>query len=835
MGVVYKARDKRLDRIVALKFLGAAQAERHDGLERFRREAQAIAKLNHPNVAVVYEIGEWDEEPFLALEYLPGGTLHDRIRGRKLGVEEILRIAMQLGAGLEFTHQHGILHRDIKPSNSMFSAHGDLKIVDFGLAKFAHRNDLTRPGAALGTIPYMAPEVLNGEPASIPSEVYSFGALIFELAAARPMYSAPTVEALCRKVLQDAPEPLSSVRPDLPSFLGEAVSHATARDPKDRPASIAAVLRELGAGSQTPVPASYAPTQTLVYLQARPRGKRTLLIGAVAIGLTLVGGAVPWLMHVGPFRGPVSPADQTVVVLPFENLSSDPASQTLTTGLQETVSSMLSRTGSPGDAPLVVPSVEVRRNQVHTISDARRLFNATLALSGTVQNNSDGMQITLALTDARTVRLKDSTIISVPADGAGLQNALGRSLAKLFPARALPAASAIPAGQATTSASAYALYVQGQGALNDRSYDQAVGLFQKAVDADPGFALARAKLALAHLRSYLLTKDQVSLAKGDAEANRAAEAGVTPDVLLVQALIRDATGDADRAIALFHQYQRAEPNDVEAYGLLAGVLNKAGRTQEAEATMQQAIRLRPGYWPTYERLGVFYLEQRQYEKSVHSFQTGIAIAPSVAALHYNLGAVYFTEDRWREAGAEFEKSLAIRPNALAYSNLGTVRFFEGKYQEAADQFQHATKLQPNNAINWGNLGDALWQLPKERAGALQAFQRAADLASEKLGLDASNDQLRQTYAIYLVKLGRKQEAVAEIKKALEHDPKDASVRFFAARVYATADMRSEALQALKDAVALGYSAGEISHEPDLAELRSDRTFQQLVAGRDNKQ
>ena len=835
MGVVYKARDKRLDRLVALKFLGAAQAERPDALERFRREAHAIAALNHPNVAVVYEIGEWDEEPFLALEYLPGGTLRDRIQGRQLDVEEIQRIAKQLGAGLDFTHQHGILHRDIKPANSMFSEHGDLKLVDFGLAKFTQGSDLTRPGGALGTIPYMAPEVLNGEAASISSEVYSFGALIFELAAGRPMYSAPSIEALCRKVLHETPPRLSSIRPGLPSFLVEAVVHATARDPKDRPASIAEVLRELGAASQAPVQASYVPTQTLVYQQARPLRKRALLIGSVAIGLTLAGGAVPWLMHVGPFREPVSPADQTVVVLPFESLSSDPASQTLTTGLQETVSSMLSRTPNPGDAPLVVPTLEVRRNQVHTISDARRLFNATLALSGTVQNNSDGMQITLALTDARTVRLKDSAIISVPRDAAGLQNALARSLDKLFPTRALPAASPMQPGQTTPNASAYALYVQGQGALNDRSYDQAISFFQKAVDADPSFALARARLALAYLRSYMETKDQVSLAKGDAEANRAAEAGVTPDVLLVQALIGDATGNADRAIALFRQYQRAQPNDVEAYGLLANIFNKAGRNQEAEATLQQAIRLRPGYWPTYQRLGVFYLDQRQYEKSAHSFLTGIAIAPSVAALHYNLGALYFTQNRWPDAGVEFEKSLAIRPTALAYSNLGTVRFFEGKYQEAAEQFQHATQLQPNNAINWGNLGDALWQLPSERARARQAFQRAVDLASEQLGLDANNDELRETYAVYLVKLDRKKEALAEIKQALQHGPKDASVRFFAARVYATAGMRTQALQALQNAVALGYSAGEISHEPDLAELRSDRIFQRLVAGHDNNQ
>ena len=739
---------------------------------------------------------------------------------------------IELGAGLDFTHRRGILHRDIKPANSMFSAHGDLKLVDFGLAKFAERTDLTVPGAALGTVPYMAPEVLNGEPASVRSEVYSFGALLFELAAGRAMYSAPSVEALCRKILHDAPEPLASIRPGFPSFLAEAVSHATSRDPKDRPASIGEVLRELGLGSQALTPVSNAITQTLIHPQVRPRRKQVLLIGALAVGLTVVAGTVPWLKHLGVFRGTIFQAEQTVVVLPFENLSSDPSSQPLTVGLQETVTSMLSRTGSPGDPLLVVPSLEVRRNQVHTISDARRLFNATLALSGTVQKNSGGIEITLALTDARTVRLKDSSTISVPSDAAGLQNALARSLAKLFPAHAPPSARQIQPGQTTTNSNAYALYVQGQGALNNRNYDQAVNLLQKAVDADPGFAAARAQLALAHLRSYLLTKDQVSLAKGDAEANRAAEAGVTPDVLLVQALIRDATGDADRSIALFRQYQLAEPNDVEAYGLLADVLNKAGHAREAEETLQQAVRLRPGYWPTYQRLGVFYLNQSQFEKSAHAFLTGIGIAPNIPALHYNLGALYFTQNRWHDAGVEFEKSLAIQPNALAYSNLGTVRFFEGKYREATEQYERATKLQPNNAINWGNLGDALWQLPGERNKARQAFGQAAVLASEQLGLNGANAELHKNYAVYLVKLGRQTEAFAEIKQAIQQDPKNAGIQFFAARVYASAGDRAQALQALKNAVALGYSAGEISHEPDLAALHSDHVFQQLVSGPD---
>ena len=821
MGVVYRARDKRLNRVVALKFLGPAQADRPGASERFEREAHAIAALSHPNIAVVYEIGEWDGEPFLALEYLSGGNLRDRIREGGLPLEEILRLARQLGAGLDFTHRHGILHRDIKPANCMFSAHGDLKLVDFGLAKLTERSDLTRPGAALGTIPYLAPEILNSEPASVRSEVYAFGALLYELAAGRPMYAAPSVEALCSKVLHDAPEPISAVRPELPSYVTDAIAQATARDPKDRPGSVAEVLKELGIGLQASTLDSAVATQTLEKAPARPRRTNSLRIGVMAAGLALAGVATAWLGHLGPFRGVVSLADQTVVVLPFENLGSDPAGQTLAAGLQETVTNMVSHAGNPTDAPLVVPSVEVRRDQVRTIADARKMFKATLALSGSVQKTAEGLQVTLALTDARKVRLKDSATFSLPPDAAGLEGALAESLSRFFGSGTEP-------GESTANKASYALYVQGQGALDSRRYDEAVTLFQKAVDRDPGFARARAKLALAHLRSYLLTGDRVSLAKGDEEANRAAQAGVTPDVLLVQAIIREATGQADQAIALFRRYEQSEPNDVEAYGLLADALGNAGRKQEAEETLQRAIRLRPGYWPTYQRLAVFYLNEQQYDKSERSFQVAIGINPDSPSLHYNLGALYFDQRRWPEARREFEKSVAIRPNAFGYSNLGTVLFYEGKYEEAAKQFEQATNLQPNNSVNWGNLGDALWQLPCGRARARDAFAKAAVLVSEQLGLDPGSSQ-RKDYAVYLAKLGRNQDAITEIGRAIEKEPKDGGVRFYAARAYASAGLLAQAVDALKKAVALGYSKAEIENEPDFIALRQNSDLRELLA------
>lgn len=805
MGVVYRARDRRLDRIVALKFLGFGHSEDPEAMERFRRETHAIAALNHPHIAVVYESGEWDGEPFMALEFLPGGTLRDRIHPGGLSLDDLLTIARQLGSGLDFTHRSGILHRDIKPANGMFGAHGELKLVDFGLAKFTANTAATGPGVTMGTVAYMAPEVLNGQPSSVRSDVYSFGAVLYELAAGRPMFPAESIESLYRQVLSGTPEPISRLRPDLPRHVADAIKHAIARKPEQRTASVAEFLTELGCGLSASALPAEARTRTLKLTPPRSRRR----IGTFAAALA-ASAAILWFFAQNLGRSVLPAAEQTVVVLPFENLG-DPTGQTLTAGLQETVTSMLSH-GGERTRLLVVPSVEVRRNQVRTIAEARKLFSATLALTGSVQSTPAGLQVTLALTDAKAVRLKDSAVFSVPADGSGLQQGVADGLVRLFGA---------PLAAEHSNAAAYSLYVKGQGALEGRDYPQAVALLQKAVDADSGFTKARTKLALACLLSYRQSKDPVMLARGDAEAARAA--AQTADALLVRGLIRDATGDSAEAIALLRQYRESEPNDVEGYGFLADALIKAGRNPEAEETLQQAIRLRPGYWPTYQRLAIFYLNQQQFGKSERAFLTGIGIAPESSALHSNLGGLYFKRGRWPEAAAEFERSLQIRSNPLAHANLGTVRFFEGNYTESARQFELATKLQPNNAVNWGNLGDALWQIPGSRDRAREAYSKAETLVSDQLGLDPAGRQ-RKNRAVYLVKLGRTKEALAEIAKAIEQEPKDGEVQFFAARVYAVAGLPAKAIAAVRNAVALGYSASEIQREPDFAALRRDPAF-----------
>jgi serine/threonine-protein kinase len=811
MGVVYKARDKRLNRTVALKFVLAAHEGSEEAIKRFRREVESIAALNHPNVATIYEAGVWDGKPFLAMEYLSGGSLATHRRPGGANYEELRRYAVELGGGLHFAHTRGILHRDVKPGNAMFGEHGGLKLVDFGLAKPRAAEDITRTGASVGTIAYMAPELLRGAEASVQSDVYAFGALLYEMAAGRVMFSANNIGGLVDQILRSPAVPLSTLRPDLPASFTEAVGRATALAPEDRFNSVRELLEQIA-----PPSGAGMSTCSLTVENAAPSGKPGHLKALLGAAAVLASLSIPAVLYFT--ARPAAQREQVVVVLPFENLGADPGNQALCDGLQETVTGLLAMAAGSHNL-LLVPSSEVRRAQVRTIEDARKRFHADLAITGSAQETAVRLQLTLNLDDAVTLRQKDSRIVSVAKSGAAdLQDKLAAELGSLFGYGSLSSGAARLAGERTTNSAAYALYLEGTGAVENRKADAAIDFLRKALDADPGFSLARAKLAEAYLWKNNASADPKWLALADAEVNRAAESGSGHETVMAQAMIRSATGDTESAIRLFRQLLQSEPNNMEAYQLLAQTLDAANRPLDAEATLRQAIRLRPGYWPLYNALGIFYMNRRQFGRAGDTFSSAAALAPDVPIIYSNQGALYFTMSRWSDAAASFEKSLSLAPNALAHANLATVLFYQGKYAEAEKHAEASTRLQPSNAVNWGNLGDARWQIPSERAAAREAFERAALLAGEQLSINPNNVSLRKSYALFLAKLGRTREAAEQIAMAISQDANDGNVQLYAARVFAVAGDTARARVALDRCKALGYSRDQIEREPDLAAI-----------------
>jgi tetratricopeptide (TPR) repeat protein len=820
MGVVYRARDRRLNRIVALKFLSPGEGDSafSNALQRFQREAEAIAALNYPGIATIYELGKWDGDPFLALEFLSGGTLRDRLPAR-FGVAQLIDLSVQLGSALAFAHSKGVLHRDIKPANCMFTEGGILKLVDFGLAKPIGATEITQQGTTVGTIPYMAPELLRGEPATVRSDLYALGVVVYEMAAGRPLYANNGFGPLIQQILDGSATPLRQLRPDLPEALCAAVDRAVAPDPAKRFASVPEFVAELRAPGILYPAGDATPTTTMPHSAVHTAATRKWWIAGAIVAL--VAGLV-----VAAIR--LFPANDTLVVLPFENLGANPANKALCDGLQETVTSLLATADELPRSLMIVPSSEVRASQIHTIADARKQFHATLAMSGSVQTGSSDLKLTLNLADARKLRQKDSQTLTIPiAETAQLQPQLKERLGVMLGAGTLLQRHHNQ-GETTANSAAYELFLRGRGALQDRKIDDAIQLLQQALDADPQFALARAKLAEAYMRRNLGTQDPKWLAMADTEVAKAANDGAGPEILISQALIRRAMGNWSDAIRLFRNVLKSEPANVEAYRFLAETWDSAKNQKEAEKTYREALRMRPGYWPLYDSLANFYSVHGRYNEAIQTFSAGVALAPDSPQLYYNLGANYYRMSRWADAGTAFEKSLAIRPTPIGYSNLGTVRFYQGNYAEAAKNCKSATELQPANPINWGNLGDSLWQLPGRLQDAAEAFEKAASLAAQQLAIKPDNPNLRKLYAVYLAKLGRKELALAEVARTRTQAAASGSVAFYAARVYAVLGDATDAMGELSRSLKLGYSADEIDKEPDFAEVKKDSRYGELV-------
>lgn len=821
MGEVYEAEDMEVGR-VALKTIRADLAARAGMMERFRQEVQLARKVTSTNVCRIHDLFPFpagdrrSAAAFLTMEFLEGVTLADRIDSQgALPLPEAEATALQLCAALQAIHEAGVIHRDIKGRNVMLAPRNGVTqavVMDLGLAReSATKADggitgLTVPGAVMGTPNYMAPEQFEGAQATPATDIYALGVVLYEMVTGKlPFEGSTPMQAAVRRA--KSPPPPSSLRGKLPRQWDEVIGRCLEYEPGKRYQSGSEVAEAL-------------------------RGRRPVRLGAYAATAVLLAASVAGVARL-PWRNPGPDVPKTVVVLPFENLGGDAANQALCDGLQETTTSMLSQIGS---SVQVVPASDLRSNQVKTIADARNKFNADLVLTGSVQKSGDSLQLTLNLNDAKTQRQRDSRILVVkPDEMASLQQQLAGKIDGMLGAGSTLRAQQSGPGETTRDSEAYKLYIQGAGALQDLKLDEAVDDLQKAVDKDPEFSAADGKLAEACVRQYYKSQDTKWLARADSVLNQPARNGQSPEVLFAQAMIWQATGENEKAEALLRQLLRTEPSSVSVLNMLAESLKAEGKDNEAEETYRTAIRLRPGYWPTYNTLGLFYmnLKQHDYQKAEQHFLLGIEAAPQISSLHSNLGVLYSKMGRWKDAESEFRKSIALRPYPLGYSNLGTALFYEGKYADAAGQFEKATELQPANPVNWGNLGDARWQLTGERNRAREAFEKARTLANQKLIVNPENADLRSNYALYLAKLGQTKDTEREIAAAVAQAPEDMDVVFYSARVYAVMGDLPRAFAALKKCLALGHEPREIEEEPDFSPLRQDPRYGELNISRNH--
>jgi len=853
MGHVYKARDLRLDRLVAIKFLAPHLTASSEALARFRREANVISKLNHPNIATIFEMDEHEGMPFLVLEYLPGGTLHARLLGRRLALQEILVYARQLAAGLAHAHRHSIVHRDIKPGNALFSGEGHLKIVDFGLAKLRGSEDVTGAGLRLGTAAYMAPEQAQGGDVDHRADIFALGTILYEMATGHLPFRADRTEGVVHQLLHTTPPLVRSLRPDLLESYERIVLRAMEKNPERRYQKMNELMRDMEATAAEagvpPIgesPQSELPTQTFMAPTSAPRqptvtltvSRRTLWglgVAAVAVVLLAVSLLVtPAARTVRRWMGG-APEQQQLAVLSFANIGGVAANQAFCEGLAEELTSLLSQMEQFQKAILVVPGSEVRRVRAESVRDARKALNVNLVVTGSVSRTADEIKVIVNLNDAERVRQIASRIVGVRMkDAGGLQSVVVSALLEMLQVQVQPQGEKLLAAATSRNPRAYEHYLQGLGHLAQRSgqagVDQAIQALDQSVKLEPGYVAAKVALADALLRKFTMTKDNQWLARAD---QIAAEAVATNDRLasvhVTLGAVRDATGHYEEAT---REYQRAidiEPFNAEAHRLQAGIYDKLGRVADAEAAFQKAVRLKPGHWPTYSSQGKFYFTRGEFKKAEEPLRLVVELAPENPVGYRNLGGLYVVMGRYEEATRLLTRSIEMEPSGQAFSNLGFARFFQGQFALAADSYEKAVKHFPKNAAIWSYLGEARWQLPPRREESIQAFRQAVELADAQLAVNPNTPDLLGTKAYCLTRLDRGPEARGLMVKAVALASEDYQLLYKAARVFEILGDREKALDFAAQAMSRGYPLRDALRDPDLERLRRDARWASLAA------
>ncbi len=614
MGVVYEAEDLKLGRRVALKFLPEELGRDHQALERLQREARAASSLQHPNICTIFDVDEHEGRPFIAMELLEGETLRDRLAPGPLKLEALLEFGTQIADALEAAHARGIVHRDIKPANIFLTRRGQAKLLDFGLAKQAGETEagsaagntaqptamaqehLTSPGMAIGTVAYMSPEQARGEALDARTDVFSCGAVLYEMATGRQPFPGSTSAVIFDAILNRAPVSPVRLNPDLPPELERIVNTALEKDRDLRYQSAAELKTDLKrlkrdseSGRTGKAAAAAAPPETA----PRPASRRGAWAIAASV-LVFAAAAGWWALH--RRAGSPGPGEQTTIaVLPFQNLSGDASSDYLRLALPDEIATTLS----------YIPTLAIRpfaSTQKYAKGDADpqaagRELRVADVLTGHFQKEGDQIRVTLEVIDTESNRLlwRDTSSASA-GDLIGLREQIaGRLRRGLFP---LIGGSATGKEAATRprNQEAYDLFLRSKPLTSDPEPNrQAMAMLERSVGIDPNYAPAWAELAQRHYY------DGSYAAGGDAAFTRAVAAfqhalSLDPDLTeAAEGLAIDQVEGGD----LWGAYQRASemvrlrPQSGRAHFTLAYVLRYAGLLEESARECDAALAVDP--------------------------------------------------------------------------------------------------------------------------------------------------------------------------------------------------------------------------------------------------
>jgi non-specific serine/threonine protein kinase len=791
MGVVYKAEDTRLHRPVALKFLPPRSLATEEEKQRFVREAESAASLDHPNICTVYEIDEVDGKQFIAMGFVEGQSLYEMLKSGPMKMEQAIDVATQVAQGLSAAHKKGIVHRDIKSSNIVVTPEGQAKIMDFGLAKRSGMTQLTIAGSTVGTVPYMSPEQARGGDIDHRTDIWSFGVLLYEMLAGRLPFRSDYNEALIYSILNEDPPLLSSVRAEVPANIQGVVAKALQKDLTLRYQQMDELIADLrGSTGKTTVRRIVLSKRSKVIVMAAP-----ILLAALAASYYLLP-----LKTEGSDR-------KSIAVLPLKNLSDSKEDEYFSDGITEDIITQLAKI--PGMKVISRMSVMQYKGVNKNVKEIGKDLGVATLLAGSVRRSGNQIRIATELIDAGT----DEQIWANTYDREftqifTIQSEIAQSIAAQLKATLSPTVKEEIEKKPTENLEAYSYLLKGREYYVSRNVEQAITLFKKALELDSTYAVAYAWLS--HGYSQRTTRFGYPVMWLDS-ARYAAEKAISFD-----------------------------KNLPEGYAALGRLYLSEGSIAKALEATRKSIELNPNLSRTYGLSAYGHFFEGRLDQAFPLFVKGVSYAPAEMNPLANKAQAYFALGMYDKCEELLQKALQSQPNFPDASyGLSLLRLLQGRPKESLDVSRRVHEAVPDfvpllNMMAMISLYDGSY------AEAEKLYQQLAAKGSYVPGsfpLGVVSVDYDAALGLIALKTGKSAEAKRLFdrsfemnRKAIESGNELYHYRYNIAAVLAIRKNNDEAVRWFQKAIDAGWRLYRFAQiDPFFETLRTDERFRQMIA------
>jgi serine/threonine protein kinase/tetratricopeptide (TPR) repeat protein len=847
MGVVYKAQDTKLDRTVALKFLPKNLLCDKEAKIRFEQEAKAASSLNHPNITTIYEIDEIESECFIAMEYVEGKSLNELLKEKALSLKEILDIAIQICEGLLVAHEKGIVHRDIKSENIMLTSRGQVKIMDFGLAKLKGVTNLTKDGSTLGTASYMSPEQAKGEEVDNKSDIFSFGVVLYELLTKQLPFAGEHPAAIIYSIINEEPQPVVRYNNKVPPELERIVFKALAKDKEERYQHIDDLLADLRREKKSLEYVKITVTPKPAEPQKSAKKKTLpLVVAGLAVLIVIVG-------YFALFnKKEIESGRKMLAVLPFENLGA-PEQEYFASGITDEITTHLAKVSGLG--VISRTSVLPYKNTKKTVQQIGKELGVQYLLEGTILWDKSGVTNRVRI-NPQLIRVKDGTHVwaetydRVLEQIFALQSDIAEKVASALNITLLEAEQRYIAAQPTKSLDAYEYYLRGNeyasrgGAEKDNRI--AIEMYEKAVEIDPTFAIAYANLSVGHSARYWFYYDRTSerLKKAKETVDRALE--LNPDLpeahWALGIYYYFGSRDYESALEQFAIGQKGQPNNSDLFAAIGYVQRRQGKFLQAVTNLKKAFELDPRSYDKAEETATTYRVMRKYAEAENYLDRAISLAPDWLRAYSDKAWLYVvSEGETKKAREVLQEATGKVDVSQLVPDLVRLDIFDGEYQTALGRLAGLTTLADlsgyNDTISYFLTKAKIYGLLNQPKSKLACYDSTRVILENKVKSRPSEAPFHSDLGIAYAGLGRKEEAIQEGKKGVELLPvsKDALAGLTyvqnLAQIYVMVGDYDSAVDQLEYFLSIpsAISIPYLRIDPTWAPLRNHPGFKKLLA------